>query len=336
MKQYNYPHRRYNPLKDEWILVSPQRAKRPWKGAVEKPQIRNTPSYDPKCYLCPGNKRISGEINLLYKETYVFPNDFQAVEPRTPEYHEESLEGIFQMKSVTGECRVVCFSPQHNKTLTHMSDDEIVKVLITWKEQISELSKKYEWIQIFENKGEIMGCSNPHPHAQIWATSTIPSEVQKEDQNQKIYLKKTNNNLLATYLKHELKEKKRVVLQNANWAVIVPYWALWPFETMILPKKEIQQFEELDEESLQDLSLIMKQILNKYDNLFQTIFPYTMGWHFAPYNGKKNDHWLMHAHFYPPLLRSASIKKFVVGYEMLGETQRDITPEWAALRLQEL
>lgn len=336
MKQFDFPHRRYNPLKGEWVLVSPQRSKRPWKGAFDKPQIRNVPKYDPKCYLCPGNKRINGLTNPDYKDTFVFSNDFQAVEPETPIYEEVAENGIFQIHSTKGECRVVCFSPAHNKTLTHMAENEIAKVLATWKEQITELSKKYNWVQVFENKGEIMGCSNPHPHSQIWATSTVPSEVEKEDINQKKYFQKTGSNLLKTYLEKELKEQKRLVLENDHWAVIVPFWALWPFETIIIPKDDIKRFNEMSAQSLESLAQILKKMLTKYDNLFHTIFPYTMGWHFAPFNTEENNHWRLHAHIFPPLLRSAIIKKFVVGYEMLGEPQRDITPELAAIKLREV
>ncbi len=336
MKQFDFPHRRYNPLKDEWVLVSPQRSGRPWKGAVEKPRIRNLPKYKSSCYLCPGNKRINGLTNPDYKDTFVFSNDFQAVEPETPIYEEVAENGIFQIHSTKGECRVVCFSPEHNKTLTHMAENEIAKVLATWKEQITELSKKYNWVQVFENKGEIMGCSNPHPHSQIWATSTVPSEVEKEDINQKKYFQKTGSNLLKTYLEKELKEQKRLVLENDHWAVIVPFWALWPFETIIIPKDDIKRFNEMSAQSLESLAQILKKMLTKYDNLFYTIFPYTMGWHFAPFNTEENNHWRLHAHIFPPLLRSAIIKKFVVGYEMLGEPQRDITPELAAIKLREV
>ncbi len=336
MKPFDYPHRRYNPLQDEWVLVSPQRAMRPWKGAVEKPQVRDIPAYDKKCYLCPGNKRISGIVNPTYPDTFVFPNDFQAIEPTTPVFEESRHNNLFHMHSVKGECRVVCFSPKHNLTLGEMSPEAIARVVMTWQEQTSELGKLYQWVQIFENKGDIMGCSNPHPHSQIWASDRIPSEIERESQTQRVYFEKNGKPLLMDYLQAELKEKKRIVLENEDWVVLVPYWALWPFETILLPKAHISRFDLIPPEQVKTLSDITKRLLVKYDSLFHTIFPYTMGWHFAPFDGQANEHWQLHAHYYPPLLRSATIKKFVVGYEMLGEAQRDITPEWATLRLREL
>jgi len=334
MKQISQPHRRYNPLKEEWILVSPQRTKRPWNGSVEKPQNIALPCYDKSCFLCPKNKRVNGDKNPDYKNSYVFQNDFQAVEPHSNSYSFSSENKLFQMHGVEGECRVLCYTPSHNKTLGNLTTEEILEIISKWQSETNTLSKKYSWIQIFENKGAVMGCSNPHPHSQIWATSTVPSEVEKESKTQKEYFEKNSNPMLVDYVKEELDDKERIILENDDWVVLTPYWALWPFETMVLPKRHIKQLNELDENTKNLLSEILKKILVKYDALFETSFPYSMGWHFAPNAKTRQDHWQLHAHFYPPLLRSASVKKFVVGYELLGEAQRDITPEMAADRLR--
>ena len=330
-----FPHRRYNPLTGEWILVSPHRTKRPWQGKQEKFNPIKRPEYDENCYLCPTNKRAKGEVNPDYKETNVFVNDFSALLPQNQLV--SSLESpFFKTKSIEGICKVICFSPRHDLTMAEMTKKEIKAVVNLWAEQLEDLGKTYQWVQIFENKGAIMGCSNPHPHGQIWAENDLPREAEKEDVHQKKYFEKHSGLLLLDYLHEELLRKERVVVENDHWAALVPYWALWPYETILLPKKATQRLSDLKECQKNDLANILQILTIKYDNLFETSFPYTMGWHNAPFNDKDNSHWQLHAHFYPPLLRSAKVKKFMVGYEMLAEPQRDITAEQAAARLQEL
>ncbi|HDR1021848.1 TPA: galactose-1-phosphate uridylyltransferase [Pasteurella multocida] len=330
-----HPHRRYNPLTDQWVLVSPHRAKRPWQGQQEKVSEEEKPSYDPSCYLCPSNKRITGEQNPNYQKPYVFKNDFSALLEDTPE-PEKSDDPLFQISKAQGESRVVCFSPDHSKTLPLLSVDEITEVVKVWQAQLLELGQKYQWVQIFENKGAAMGCSNPHPHGQIWANSFLPNEVARADQTQRAYLEKHGSVMLVDYAKREMALKERIVVETAHWLAVVPYWAIWPFETLLLPKAHVKRLTDLTEEQAQDLALALKKLTTKYDNLFEISFPYSMGFHAAPFNGEENEHWQLHAHFYPPLLRSATVRKFMVGYEMLGESQRDLTPEQAAQRLQAL
>lgn len=325
----NKPHRRFNPLTGQWLLLSPQRTQRPWQGKTEDTPADNRPQHDPKCYLCPGNTRMGGAINDDYKDTYFFENDFRALidmdEPFTIDE-----DGLFKAEATDGTCRVVCFSGRHDLTLAEMEHDGLVKVVDLWKNQMEELSQKYQWVQIFENKGEVMGCSNPHPHGQIWASNFIPQEPALEDRKQKEYLEEHAKNLLLTYVQKEQDKKERIIAENDHWLCLVPYWATWPFETMLVPKRHTRQLHHLDADQSDGLAHIMKELLVRYDNIFNTSFPYSMGWHGAPANGEDNDHWQLHAHYYPPLLRSADIKKFMVGYEMLGCPQRDILPETAA------
>jgi UDPglucose--hexose-1-phosphate uridylyltransferase len=331
------PHRRYNALTGEWVLVSPHRTKRPWQGKVEDNNQEERPEHDGSCYLCPGNERSGGIKNPDYKSTFVFTNDFSALLPKVLDNTDEnSTSNLFQAENVNGECRVICFSPRHDLTLARMDIGSIRNVVNLWGEQISELGEKYKWVQVFENRGEIMGSSNPHPHGQIWASNFLPNEARKEDVNQKKYFVENGKVLLVDYLQKEVELNERVVIENEHWVVLVPFWAVWPFETMLLPKRHLLQLAELTEDEKNSLASILKTHLTKYDNLFNTSFPYTMGWHGAPFNGKDNQYWQLHAHFYPPLLRSATVKKFMVGYEMLAETQRDITAEQAADRLKEL
>ncbi|EEX49763.1 galactose-1-phosphate uridylyltransferase [Pasteurella multocida] len=330
-----HPHRRYNPLTDQWVLVSPHRAKRPWQGQQEKVSEDEKPNYDPSCYLCPGNKRITGEENPNYHKPYVFKNDFSALLEDTPN-PEKSDDPLFQISKAQGESRVICFSPDHSKTLPLLSVDEITEVVKVWQEQLRELGQKYQWVQIFENKGAAMGCSNPHPHGQIWANSFLPNEVARADQTQRAYLAKYGSVMLMDYAKREMELKERIVVETEHWLAVVPYWAIWPFETLLLPKAHVKRLTDLTEEQAKDLALALKKLTTKYDNLFETSFPYSMGFHAAPFNGEENEHWQLHAHFYPPLLRSATVRKFMVGYEMLGESQRDLTAEQAAQRLQAL
>lgn len=330
-----HPHRRYNPLTDQWVLVSPHRAKRPWQGQQEKVAEDEKPSHDPSCYLCPRNKRITGEANPNYQKPFVFKNDFSALLEDTPN-PPVSSDPLFQLSKAQGESRVICFSPDHSKTLPLLSVEEIYQVVQVWQEQLEELGKKYQWVQIFENKGAAMGCSNPHPHGQIWANSFLPNEVAKADQTQRAYFEKYGSLMLLDYAKRELALKERIVVDTEHWLAVVPYWAVWPFETLLMPKTQIKRLTDLTEEQGQDLALALKKLTTKYDNLFETSFPYSMGFHAAPFNDNNQDHWQVHAHFYPPLLRSATVRKFMVGYEMLGESQRDLTAEQAAARLQAL
>lgn len=331
----NTPHRRYNPLADEWILVSPQRTQRPWQGQTETSTGNNQPEYDPSCYLCPGNKRAGGKQNPNYQDTFTFTNDFAALTPETTTEINKT-HPLLHAQSINGTCRVICFSPQHNVTLASMKTPAIRKVIDLWAEQIDELEQTYQSVQVFENKGAIMGCSNPHPHGQIWASNFLPNEITKEDSTQRDYFQKNQTPMLIDYVQLELEQQDRIVVENENWLVVVPFWAMWPFETLLLPKKHILRLPNLDDKQRDQLAKILKQLLQKYDRLFDCSFPYSMGWHAQPANHKNNEHWQLHAHFYPPLLRSATVKKFIAGYELLAEPQRDITAEWAAEKLREL
>ncbi len=329
-----HPHRRYNPLLGEWVLVSPHRTKRPWQGQQEKADVTRRPQHDPSCYLCAGNTRANGEVNPNYTSTYAFTNDFAALLPDTPEF--ETHGDLFQSEAVRGECRVICFSPRHDLTLAQMEPAALENVVRTWQNQASELGQVYEWVQLFENKGITMGCSNPHPHGQVWAGNWVPQNIQNEDKHQAAYFDQHHSRLLLDYAEEEVKRGERVVVSNVDWVVVVPYWAVWPFETLLLPRFEVARIEDLSESQVSSLSTVMKGLLVRYDNLFQTDFPYSMGWHGAPYRSASQSHWQLHAHYYPPLLRSAAVRKFMVGYEMLAEPQRDITPEQAAQRLREV
>jgi UDPglucose--hexose-1-phosphate uridylyltransferase len=330
-----HPHRRYNPLTGEYVLVSPHRAKRPWQGKQEKTRTESPPQYDPSCYLCPGNTRISGEVNEAYTGTFVFQNDFRSVLPDAPDAPEPE-HPLLRAEGVQGTARVLCFSPRHDLSLPELPLESIRKVVDMWADQLADLGSTYQWVQVFENKGEIMGCSNPHPHGQVWAHTTLPNEVAKEDRNQRAYHEANGSVLLMDYIAVELDKRQRVVVENAHWLVVVPFWAIWPFETLLLPKRHVLRLPDLDDDERNALANILKRHLTKYDNLFEVSFPYSMGWHGAPYNEADNTHWQLHAHFYPPLLRSATVKKFMVGYEMMAEAQRDLTAEQAAQRLRDL
>jgi len=337
--EFEHPHRRYNPLLGEWVLVSPHRAKRPWSGQQETPAQLEVINYDKSCFLCAGNKRISGDVNPTYSGTFVFKNDFAALTDNTP-YKNCSDDPLFKIQSAKGESRVLCYSPDHSRTLAELSEQEIENVISTWIDETNSLSKRYPWVQIFENKGETMGCSQPHPHGQIWANSFLPTMVAKKEQYQREYFEKNNSSLLFDYAQRELLRKERVVVETKHWVVVVPYWAGWPFETLILPKQQVSRITELNEEQQADLAIALKDITTRYDNLFQSSFPYCMGWHGAPFsledyaNDEQSQYWQVHASFFPPLLRSATVRKFMVGYEMLAESQRDLTPEQAAERLR--
>lgn len=348
-----HPHRRYNPLTGEYVLVSPHRAKRPWQGQVEKTPPDDRPAYDPKCYLCPGNTRTSGAVNPKYEHTYVFTNDFPALLPDTPDTGGNESH-IFRMESVRGTCRVMCFSPRHDLSLPEMTVAEIRYVVDAWAEQILDLGTFYRWVQVFENKGAMMGSSMPHPHGQIWALDTLPNEPYKEDIQQRAYWEKNGRSLLVDYAAQEAEKGERIVVENEHWLAVVPFWAVWPFETLLMPRRHVLRLPDLANDERDALSQILKRLLTKYDNLFEISFPYSMGWHGAPNvnfesgngNAESNnryktpgfafEYWQLHAHFYPPLLRSATVKKFMVGFEMLGEAQRDLTAEQAADRLRAL
>lgn len=330
---YEQPHRRYNILTGEWILVSPHRTKRPWQGKEEAPTPETRPQHDPKCYLCPGNTRASGGENPNYTDTYVFTNDFQALLPEGEPFVIDTP--LIRARGVRGTCRVICFSPRHDLTLPEMAPASIRRVIDVWAEQSAELSRDFRWVQVFENKGAVMGCSNPHPHGQIWAGTDLPNEPAKELATQTAYYREHGRTMLLDYAEQELRDGSRVVEVNEDWLVVVPYWATWPFETLLLPRHPACRIQDLDGKMRDSLAEILKAFLCRYDNLFHVSFPYSMGWHAVP-NGDDVPEacWQLHAHFYPPLLRSATVKKFMVGYEMMAEPQRDITAEQAAERLR--
>lgn len=335
-----HPHRRYNPLSAEWVLVSPHRALRPWQGQDEANNDEQLAEYDANCFLCPGNTRVSGDVNPVYEGCFVFNNDFAALSSDTPEYADPAGK-IMRSESVRGLSRVICFSPDHSKTLPELPLPAVRKVIDTYAAQVEELGKEYLWVQVFENKGAAMGCSQPHPHAQVWAASYLPNELQQKDHNLKAHFQRTEGqNLLLDYALQERDSGERTVVENEFWVAVVPYWAAWPFETMILPTFKAERFDQLTEPQLDGLASVLKALTIKYDNVFRTSFPYSMGWHFAPLQRDARGelqaapHWQLHALFYPPLLRSATVRKFMVGFEMLAEPQRDLTPEQAAAMLR--
>jgi UDPglucose--hexose-1-phosphate uridylyltransferase len=340
MTQFNltdHPHRRFNPLTGEWVLVSPHRTKRPWQGQVERlpPEIR--PQFDPTCYLCPGNGRAGGAQNPHYEHTFVFDNDFAALMPG-PVVGSMDRGGLLRAQPVQGICRVLCFSPRHNLTLAEMEVADLRCVVDAWAEQTLDLGARsfINYVQVFENRGAMMGASNPHPHGQIWATEAIPNEPGKEIRRQETYFAANGRLLLLDYLKLELDAGERLICANDHWVALVPFWAVWPFETMVLPRRPVVWLPDLTGDERDALADILKRLTTRYDNLFEVSFPYSMGWHQRPTDGEEYAGWLLHAHFYPPLLRSATVRKFMVGFEMLGEPQRDIPAEAAAARLREL
>ena len=326
-----HPHRRLDPLTGRHVLVSPQRGQRPWLGASDAPDGGSEVCYDPACYLCPGNARAAGATNPDYKGVYVFANDFAAVLPDTPS--PPHADPLFVAGQANGAARVICFSPDHRATLPELSPTAARAVIEAWCDQSAQLGARYPAVQVFENKGAMMGCSNPHPHGQIWATDYLPDELALEDSRQAAWLGDTGHALLAEVAEREAGGEREVVA-NADWLAIVPYWASWPFETLLLPRFEVARLPELLPAQRGSLAGIVQALTTRYDNLFETSFPYSMGWHGAPF-GRDARGWRLHAHFYPPLLRSASVRKFMVGFELLAEAQRDLTPEQAAARLRE-
>lgn len=326
-----HSHRRYNPFTGAYVQVSPHRSNRPWQGQQEKTFKTQGLSYDPECFLCPGNKRVGGESNPDYTNTYVFKNDFGAL-------NEDVSEGVFEegeffrAKSERGICKVVCFSPDHSKTIPELSLDQVTAVVRTWKREYADLGAKpfINHVQIFENKGEVMGCSNPHPHGQIWAQESIPDEPAKKQKHFEEYYSRTGHNMVCDYVKEELQRKDRLIYENESFAIVIPFWAVWPFEAMIAPKNHLASLEDMEEVRMQDFADAYKVLTMKYDKLFDVSFPYSAGIHQAPTDGNAHPEWDLHMVFYPPLLRSATVKKFMVGYEMLANPQRDLTAEKAA------
>lgn len=331
-----HPHRRLNQLTGEWLLVSPHRAKRPWQGQTEKTAVEKLPEYDPACYLCPRNTRANGATNPDYKETFVFDNDFAALLPDAPGGAIND-ENLLVATSERGIARVVCFTPRHDLTFARMERQTIRRVVDEWARQYLELGAPdfIKNVQIFENRGAMMGASNPHPHGQIWASESVPNEVAKEQNQQAKYLQKNNRCLLCDYLKLEQARGERIVFENESFAVLVPFWAIHPFEVMIVGKRHAASLDELNDAERDGLADAIKRLTVRYDNLFDVPFPYSMGFHQKPTDGEAHAEWHVHAHFYPPLLRSATIRKFMVGFELLASPQRDITPEQAAARIRE-
>ena len=335
------PHRRRNALTGEWVTVSPQRAQRPWQGEESAVPGNTEVTYDPDCYLCPGNTRASGHVNAPYTSPWAFDNDFPAVQAdldagsvdvNTSDSGEPSA--LFKSEPVAGRCRVLCYHPDHNKTLANMDEQEALAVVQQWASEVETLRQGHQWVQVFENRGAMMGCSNAHPHGQIWAVDTLPNEGAKELAQQQAFYDAEQVALLGVYRAEEEQLAERVVIQQEHWTVLVPYWAMWPFETLLLPRRQIDHLDALTESEQMSLAQVLTRLLRGYDALFDTSCPYTMGWHGAP-GTTPAPHWQLHAHFYPPLLRSASVRKHMVGYEMLSEAQRDLTPEAAAERLRQ-
>ncbi len=329
-------HRRYNILTGDWILVSPHRAKRPWQGKEEEIITEDRPSYDPSCYLCPGNERAGGEHNPEYTEPFAFTNDFAALKKDVP--FEKFKDGLLMAETESGTCRVICFSPDHSKTLPVMEESDITKIITLWQEEFKNLGSRDDinHVQIFENKGATMGCSNPHPHGQIWAQRSIPQEVQKKNKKLKEYWDDNGSSLLGDYLKQELELQERILIETEYFVALIPYWAVWPYEAMIIPRTQHINILSLNEAEKRDYAKIIKALTTMYDNLFKISFPYSAGIHQSPTDGQERAEWHFHMSFYPPLLRSATVKKFMVGYEMFATPQRDITAEMAAETLRDL
>jgi UDPglucose--hexose-1-phosphate uridylyltransferase len=331
-----HPHRRLNLLTGEWVLVSPHRTKRPWQGQVEKVTVAQRPAYDPTCYLCPGNERAGGVRNPQYTGTFVFENDFAALRPGDTSA-DVNVGDLLVARGEPGVCRVLCFSPRHDLTLAQMEPAAIRAVVDLWADQYDELGKRPEigHVEIFENRGEMMGASNPHPHGQIWAQRSVPREPAREGEQQLAHWRRTGRTLLADYLALESERGERVVCANDHFVAVVPFWAVWPFETLVAPRRAVRDLRALSSDERDGLALVLKDLTARYDSLFDVPFPYSAGFHQAPTDGEPHPEWHLHMHFYPPLLRSATVRKFLVGYEMLGEPQRDITAEGAAARLRE-
>jgi UDPglucose--hexose-1-phosphate uridylyltransferase len=332
----DHPHRRYDPLQGSWVLVSPHRTKRPWQGQVDDVADARAPAYDPTCYLCPGNERAGGVRNPAYTGTFVFTNDFAALLPDAPP-PPAGDDPLFRVAEARGTCRVLCFSPRHDLSLSRFTRPQLRDVIDLWAAQTSELGRDHAWVQVFENRGPMMGASNPHPHGQVWATTTVPTLVAREDRHQRDYRAAHGRPLLLAYAEAELARGERVVAANDGWLALVPFWAVWPFELLVVPRRHVARLEALSGDDRLELADLLARTFPRLDNLFRTPFPYSFGWHGAPYDTDADGlaAWQLHAHVLPPLLRSATVRKFMVGFELLAEPQRDVTPEAAATRLQE-
>ena len=332
------PHRRFNPLTGEWVLVSPHRTRRPWQGRMERVPDDLRPQHDPSCYLCPGNSRAGGHVNPTYTGTFVFDNDYPTLRPQDGDVPTVQLGELLSARAESGICRVVCFSPRHDVTLAEMDVASLRRVVDVWADEYERLGRRDDiaHVQIFENKGELMGCSNPHPHGQIWAQSTVPLNVEREGARQADFRGRHGRTLLDEYLALELGDGERVVYANDGFVALVPFWAVWPFEVLIVSRRAVARLPELTDSERSQLADVLRHVTARYDNLFETSFPYSAGIHQAPTDGAPHPEWHLHLHLYPPLLRSATVRKFLVGYEMLAEPQRDITAESAAARLRDL
>ena len=332
------PHRRYNPLLREWILVSPQRTERPWQGETSKQAVSAGLDYDSSCYLCPTNARSGGVKNPGYKSVYAFDNDFPSLLPDTQADAQPNPSPLLVAEPERGRCRVICFHPNHSLTLARMDLPSIAAVVDAWADETATLGDLpyINHVQIFENRGAMMGSSNPHPHCQIWSTEHVPALAKTELESQKQYMEANHRCLLCDYVATEIAQAERIVVENEHFVAIVPYWATWPFETIVLPRRHMSSFPDMTPAERNGMAAILKSVTTRYDNLFQVSFPYTMGFHQRPTDGGKHESMHFHAHFYPPLLRSAEIRKFMVGFEMFACPQRDLTPETAAGRLRAL